>query len=388
MFKETTLMLFILFLIVSGLYLANYTKDIAEQIRMEMEEEIRISQEETTIFIEEDVEKITEGSEEEVEEEFGLGEKVEPEEEQEIESYNETEEVEEDVEESEEKQCPDFCQDLVFCTRDYCNESTNYECVHEEITACIDNDNCCANGCNYENDTDCPVPPIQSCLDGTYYDQCSELEPYYCNNNGVLIRSSDKCFNNICTFGPCEKDSDCDDGKESTVDSCNWNFGETFVAEDGKNYYTTRCINKLRAIGTVDVLTIEFKYKYDPEVDHYYEFYCNEEDCVFRTPEQSDNYFVNWCGENCNIIKKSFFDIFNNPGGITNIYPIGGNEAKYSYYSIYKLKEFYKNESQRYGSDININLVVKGPYILSEKPPQRERPASRSRNTLASDVRS
>lgn len=124
------------------------------------------------------------------------------------------------------------------------------------------------------------------------------------------------------------------------------------------------------------VAIIEFKYVNDPKVDFYYEFYCNEEDCIFRSPEQGIQYFINWCGTNCEVEKKSFFATFNNQEGVTNIYPIGENKTKYSYFSIYKLKEFYKNEAQKYGVDLNLDLDIKGPYTLSDKPPQRLRDES------------
>lgn len=123
----------------------------------------------------------------------------------------------------------------------------------------------------------------------------------------------------------------------------------------------------------IKMLIAEFVYKNEPKKDFYYEFYCNTEDCRFRTPDQDKQDFINWCGPNCIIYKKPLFTIFNEPKEITQIYPVNKNTPKYSYYSIHKLKDFYEDEAKRYGTEMNINLETKGPYILSEKPPQRLR---------------
>jgi len=137
--------------------------------------------------------------------------------------------------------------------------------------------------------------------------------------------------------------------------------------------------------GTKKVAIVEFKYINDSKVNFYYQFYCDDEDCVFLSIPISSSqtcsnysnchkeYLNNYCGVNCNVERVSFYDVFNNPEGVTNIYPVGSNEEKYSYYSVYKLKEFYENEAQKYGVDLSINLDVYGPYNLSNKAPQRSR---------------
>ena len=127
--------------------------------------------------------------------------------------------------------------------------------------------------------------------------------------------------------------------------------------------------------GDIKIVIIEFILADDPKMDWFYEFYCNADDCIFRTPDQNTKYFTDWCGSNCQINKKSFFEVFNNLEGTTNIYSINKNKVK-SYYSIYQLKEFYENEAKKYGVDLNINLDIFGPYNLSSKPPQRLRDGS------------
>lgn len=130
--------------------------------------------------------------------------------------------------------------------------------------------------------------------------------------------------------------------------------------------------------GNIKVAIIEFKFKDELKSDYYYEYYCKSNDCIFRTPEQDTTYYIDWCGKNCRIEKKSFFSVFNNPEGKTNIYPVEINQAKYSYYSIYQVKNFYENEAKKYRADLNISLEVKGPFILADKPPQRLRDQSPS----------
>src|SRR3989338_6096818 len=42
----------------------------------------------------------------------------------------------------EEKKCPLTCNDNNICTRDYCNDKTNFLCVNEQIKSCCGNDLC------------------------------------------------------------------------------------------------------------------------------------------------------------------------------------------------------------------------------------------------------
>ena len=49
------------------------------------------------------------------------------------------------------KKCPKDCNDNNVCTLDYCSESTNFNCMYEEIENCCNyNDNCTSNMC-YKN---------------------------------------------------------------------------------------------------------------------------------------------------------------------------------------------------------------------------------------------
>ena len=44
--------------------------------------------------------------------------------------------------EEQKAECPESCDDNNFCTSDYCNETTNFECKHKQITPCCSNNIC------------------------------------------------------------------------------------------------------------------------------------------------------------------------------------------------------------------------------------------------------
>ncbi len=132
----------------------------------------------------------------------------------------------------------------------------------------------------------------------------------------------------------------------------------------------------------ISVAVIEFVYSNDSWKDLSYEFYCNTDECAFRPmglPAEIDKqyldreFLIDRCGSACKIERKSFFDVFNSHEGSIDIYPVGKNNASYSYYSVYKIKEFYEREAWKYGVKLSMNLDVKGPYMILNKPPKRGR---------------
>jgi len=53
------------------------------------------------------------------------------------------------------------CEDGLVSTRDEC--AADNKCSNRRITACIDNDNYCPNGCNSDTDNDCDLPAVEEC---------------------------------------------------------------------------------------------------------------------------------------------------------------------------------------------------------------------------------
>lgn len=62
------------------------------------------------------------------------------------------------------------CNDSNACTIDSCSNAgiCASACSYEEITACINNDNCCPAGCDYTTDTDCSAEPTMHVGDITF----------------------------------------------------------------------------------------------------------------------------------------------------------------------------------------------------------------------------
>jgi hypothetical protein len=252
----------------------------------------------------------------------------------------------------------------------------------------------------------------QKCSDGTLFNQCSTNKPFYCEN-GNLINKCSTCgcpsgkqcqSNGSCTVSPqatCQNECSqvglkrCSDngyqvcGNYDTDNCLEWssitNCSVNTICQSG-NCVPQKCSHWIpysQVCGNIKVAIIEFKFVGDPKVDFSYEFCCDEGNCIFKLiPDYLliggewvlQEYNPNWC--NKTKIRYTFEDVFNNPEGITKIYPTRSSVPQYTYYSIYKLKEFYENEAKKYGVDLNIDLDVKGPYILSSKPPQRLRDES------------
>jgi hypothetical protein len=112
--------------------------------------------------------------------------------------------------------------------------------------------------------------------------------------------------------------------------------------------------------------------------DFVYKFDCNTEQCFERAIDfQKKTFDANpdsRCGANCQTQVRSLFDIFNNPTGVTHIYPIGKTTPSLSYNSAYKLKEFYEREAQKYGANFTLTIETKGPYDLLTEPPNEDPP--------------
>jgi len=253
----------------------------------------------------------------------------------------------------------------------------------------------------------------QKCSDGTLYSQCSTNKPSYCENGNLI----NKCSTCGCPSGKqCQSNGGCMVSPQATcqnecsevglkrcsgngyqvcgnydADSClEWssttNCSVNTICQSGNCVVQQKCSHWTpysQVCGNIKVAIIEFKFVSDPKINFSYEFCCDEKNCIFKPiPDYLliggewvlQDYDPNWCSKTR--VRYTFEDVFNNPAGITKIYPTGSSVPEYAYYSIYKLKEFYENEAKKYGVDLNISLDVKGPYTLSNKPPQRLRDES------------
>lgn len=139
-------------------------------------------------------------------------------------------------------QCtPIICDDNITSTLDYCSEGT---CFNNEITACINEDNFCPEGCNETTDLDCLIQTactsdlecgdddpetIDSCVSPSEgapkecthtYPLCIDLDGY-CPANCTVLTDSD--CDPICGNNVREDPEECDGDCPLTVQSCNDN---------------------------------------------------------------------------------------------------------------------------------------------------------------------
>ena len=87
------------------------------------------------------------------------------------------------------------CDDNRSDTKDICN-TTAYQCIHLNISTCINNDSYCPAECNYTNDNDCKKPAVYvpRCGDGKC--EGNETKENCCNDCGCT--GDFKCANNAC----------------------------------------------------------------------------------------------------------------------------------------------------------------------------------------------
>ncbi len=128
------------------------------------------------------------------------------------------------------------CDDGDPSTDDTCSGNPR-KCLHSEISACTSGDGYCPSACNYTLDTDCPKPDeCQADVDcddnvSATIDTCTDTIPRICDHQfttecvtGDLFcpEGCDYYQDHDCEAPPdeCEFNSDCDDGKTETRDSC------------------------------------------------------------------------------------------------------------------------------------------------------------------------
>jgi len=129
------------------------------------------------------------------------------------------------------------CDDGNPCTADNCS-GVPKKCVHEQKTACVDNDGCCSPGCSYGNDSDCQ-PVVDKCvseydcddMNSATLDTCSG-KPKKCRNTQITkciggdYYCPPGCINaddSDCTavaVPACKANADCDDKDTTTKDTC------------------------------------------------------------------------------------------------------------------------------------------------------------------------
>jgi len=106
------------------------------------------------------------------------------------------------------------CDDSDSSTRDACQNSgtVQAQCTHTTITECLNEDDYCPLGCSSSNDSDC----ISVCGNGNV--DAGET----CGNcpQDVKCSAGELCCNDACVLPACNADSDCDDAKQCTTDTC------------------------------------------------------------------------------------------------------------------------------------------------------------------------
>lgn len=126
----------------------------------------------------------------------------------------------------------DDCDDKDKSTIDLC---AGDKCYHEKIKGCIGEDDFCPEGCNWKTDIDCPKADLcqsdTDCNDNKpeTTDTCSG-EPKECSNSLILIcKSADGACPSHCNWQTdtdcekkdlCQEQSECDDNKPETIDTC------------------------------------------------------------------------------------------------------------------------------------------------------------------------
>lgn len=197
--------------------------------------------------------------------------------------------------------CPETCDDEDNCTYDYCSKDTDYECVHAEricpntvrmcddgvevickniciddfcttckpdcsehqlpvceltqddcglcqtldtdncecarITSCVNNDNCCPEGCNYTSDNDCAEPEGEcsedwECDDANNctIDRCEGI-PKNCSHEEITeCAGGDGCCPEGCDYA---NDTDCEEPEQGLDHLV---FSEVYYDAKGDDY--------------------------------------------------------------------------------------------------------------------------------------------------------
>jgi len=176
----------------------------------------------------------------------------------------------------------------------------------------------------------------QKCTDGTLYDQCSINKPKYCDNGNLI----DKC--SLCG---CLADYFCD--------------------------ITFECKRAGALIRPIKIGVIEFA----PKDVQYGKLYHCKGGSIYPLQQAPVYGTLQLTQQDCpeGIEEYNFLEIFNNPAGVLYFEDVS---VEYLPHSVYYIDEWLNNEALKYNKTIKINLEVKGPYTLTESPPNRDRRTS------------
>jgi len=124
------------------------------------------------------------------------------------------------------------CEDGVACTLDKCS-GTPKACSRERIKECVGGDGCCPQGCSSLVDSDCPKGECSSHLECDDNDpgtkdsckgiprECVHEEVSEClDNDNFCPPKCDYSNDNDCETSACNINADCDDNDNSTEDLC------------------------------------------------------------------------------------------------------------------------------------------------------------------------
>ncbi len=137
------------------------------------------------------------------------------------------------------KKCPELCNDLNKCTKDYCLEQTNFECVYDPIPSCCGNQICEENETADNCSADCPFCNDSDPCTEDYYSysvkKCLTKPVIPCCGNGAceVIESLQTCFQDCPLDGSIEI-------KTSHISN------PTFYSDNGQRvfYHIRNCLPK------------------------------------------------------------------------------------------------------------------------------------------------
>jgi len=66
--------------------------------------------------------------------------------------------------------------------------------------------------------------------------------------------------------------------------------------------------------------------------------------------------------------KYDYLDLLNNKNKITKVID---NKGEFDVHSLYYIKDWYKNQAENYNANLDIDVDIKGPYIINTEPPKR-----------------
>ncbi len=133
------------------------------------------------------------------------------------------------------------CNDNNYCTMDFCTgnpKRCDYASSHFLITDCMANDKCCPSNCTWKTDNDCPGVECEEdkeCMDTLCWTNTScvsgkcqtviiagcKIGDYCCPPNCFYTTKLETGRDNDCSeLSQCVNNSQCDDNRTETSDSC------------------------------------------------------------------------------------------------------------------------------------------------------------------------